>query len=217
MPISLRRPKGAAARGCLEPLCADLECGANCGAPIRRLFRRAVVGERAENQTVLQMGQSPGVRGPTYSRGVQIARVSDHVLHTVERERELVAARLLELRGQASRVRELADGLDSEVETNARLLRQMDELLGYAPQLSLDGLHGDLRGRRLQEIAVQVLRDKRGIGAEVHYREWYQLLVEAGARVAGKDPLASFLTQVSRAPGVESVRPRSGIYRLRTG
>jgi hypothetical protein len=51
---------------------------------------------------------------------------------------------------------------------------------------------------------------------EVHYREWFALLLETGLRVAGKDPLGSFLTQVSRAPAVERVRPRSGLYRLRS-
>jgi hypothetical protein len=91
----------------------------------------------------------------------------------------------------------------------------MDEMLGLAPQLSLDALHGELRGQRLRETAVELLRQKKGVGSVVHYREWYSLLLEAGVRVAGKDPLATFLTQVARAPGVESVRPRSGLYRLR--
>lgn len=91
----------------------------------------------------------------------------------------------------------------------------MDEMLGLSPQLSLDS-HGELRGQKLQEIAVELLRQKKGIGVEVHYRDWFALLLEAGLRIAGKDPLGSFLTQVSRSPAVESVRPRSGLYRLRT-
>lgn len=112
-------------------------------------------------------------------------------------------------------MRELTNELDVEVERNARLLRQMDEMLGLAPQLSLEWMHGELRGRQLQEIAVQLLREKKGIGAVVHYRDWYGLLVDAGGRVAGKNPVATFLTQVARAPNVESVKPRSGLYRLR--
>ncbi|MDX6618503.1 MAG: hypothetical protein QOK36_889 [Gaiellales bacterium] len=40
--------------------------------------------------------------------------------------------------------------------------------------------------------------------------------VRAGIRVGDKDPLGSLLTQVSRASAVESVRPRSGLYRLST-
>ena len=40
-----------------------------------------------------------------------------------------------------------------------------------------------------------------------------RLLTAAGFRVAGRDPIATFLTQVGRANEVESVRPRSGLYR----
>lgn len=144
-----------------------------------------------------------------------VANLSEHVREAVERERELVAQRLAELRDQAARLHVLVEQVDAEVAENARLLRQMDEMLGLAPQLSLEALHGELRGQRLREIAVELLRQKKGIGVTVHYREWYELLLEAGLRVAGRDPIATFLTQIARAPGVESVRPRSGLYRLR--
>lgn len=145
---------------------------------------------------------------------MSVASLSHHVHEAVEAERKVVAARLEELREQSARLHEILEKLDAEVEANARMLRQMDEMLGRSPQLSLEWMHGELRGHRLQEIAVQILREKKGIGAVVHYRDWYDLLVQAGARVAGKDPVATFLTQVARAPGVESVRPRSGLYRL---
>jgi hypothetical protein len=88
-------------------------------------------------------------------------------------------------------------------------------MLGLAPQLSLESFHGELRGKKLQEIAIEVLRQRRGTEAVVHYKEWFDLLIEAGLRIAGRDPLATFLTQISRAPTVESVRPRSGLYKLR--
>jgi hypothetical protein len=146
---------------------------------------------------------------------VAVANLSEHVREAVERERELVAQRLAELRDQAARLHVLVEQVDAEVAKNARLLRQMDEMLGLAPQLSLEALQGELRGQRLREIAVELLRQKKGIGVIVHYREWYELLLEAGLRVAGRDPIATFLTQIARAPGVESVRPRSGLYRLR--
>jgi hypothetical protein len=75
-----------------------------------------------------------------------------------------------------------------------------------APQLSLDAHSGELRGRRLREIAVQILRQRRPPREVVHYREWYALVTGAGVRIAGRDPLATFLTQVDQAPE-ESVRP----------
>jgi hypothetical protein len=145
---------------------------------------------------------------------VAVSHLSEHVQDAVAREREVVAARLDTLREQSRRLHEVVDQVDSDAAETARLLRQMDEMLGLAPQLSLDA-HGELRGQKLQEIAVELLRQKKGVGVEVHYKDWYGLLLEAGLVVGGKDPLATFLTQVGRAANVESVRPRSGLYRLR--
>jgi hypothetical protein len=142
--------------------------------------------------------------------------LSEHVRQSVEREREVVSQRLAGLQDQAARVRAVADALEADAAETARLLRNIDEMLGLAPQLSLDGLHGELRGQKLQQIAVELLRQRRGAGAVVHYREWFDLLLHAGIKVGGRDPLATFLTQIGRAPGVESVRPRSGLYRLKT-
>lgn len=143
--------------------------------------------------------------------------LSDHVRTTVEKEREVVEARLVALQEQSRRLHDLVAAVDADVAETGRLLRNIDEMLGLAPQLSLEALHGDLRGRKLQEIAIELLRQKRAPGAEIHYTEWFALLTEAGLQVAGRDPLATFLTQVSKSTAVESVRPRSGLYRLRTG
>jgi hypothetical protein len=145
---------------------------------------------------------------------VAVAHLSEHVHDVVKRERQVVAERLEALGAQSRRLHEVVDQVDADAAETSRLLRQMDEMLGLAPQLSLDA-HGELRGQKLQEIAVELLRQKKGVGVEVHYRDWYGLLLEAGLVVGGKDPLATFLTQVGRAANVESVRPRSGLYRLR--
>jgi hypothetical protein len=141
--------------------------------------------------------------------------LSEHVQETVERERAVVVARLAALQEQSTRLHKLVDAVDVNVAETSRLLRNIDEMLGLAPQLSLDATQGELRGRKLQEIAVELLRQERGAGSVIHYREWFDLLAEAGLEVGGCDPLASFLTQISRSPAVESVRPRSGLYRLR--
>lgn len=77
-------------------------------------------------------------------------------------------------------------------------------------------MHEDLRGTKLQEIAIELLRERPGADAVVHYRDWFELVADAGLRVAGESPLGTFLTQIARAPAVESVRPRSGLYRLRS-
>jgi len=146
---------------------------------------------------------------------VAVAHLSHHVQQAVEAERDLVAGRLEALREQSARLHELVERVDGDVAETARLLRQMDEMLGIAPQLSLEA-QGELRGQKLQEIAVELLREEKGAGVTVHYRDWFALLLEAGLHVAGRDPLGTFLTQVSRAPQVESVRARSGLYRLRS-
>lgn len=145
-----------------------------------------------------------------------VVAVSEHVEGVLERERGQVAERLHSIQDQADRLRALVDEIDRDVAETARLLRQIDEMLGRAPQLSLS-FDGELRGRELQRVAIELLRCEQAdaVGEPVHYRDWYQLVVGAGARIAGRDPMASFLTHVSRAPGVESVKPRSGLYRLR--
>lgn len=102
-----------------------------------------------------------------------------------------------------------------EVESLSRLIRDLEEMLGIAPQIALCEIDEELRGERLREVALDILREKAGDGTPIHYREWFAALSEAGFRIVGKDPLASFLTQVSRIDRVERVGSRTGLYRLR--
>lgn len=116
---------------------------------------------------------------------------------------------------RARRLRRLADEADQEAERGKRAMSEIGSLLGFAPQLSMDALDERLRGRRLQEIAIQVLVERHGTREPIHYRRWYDLLREAGHLIGGKDPVASFLATVSRAPDVERVGGRSGLYLVR--
>jgi hypothetical protein len=109
----------------------------------------------------------------------------------------------------------VAEQVDRDLASAERLLRQMDEVLGLAPQLAIEDLAGEIRGQRLREVAVDVLRQRRGVGVVIHYTDWLELVVREGVQVGGKNPTATFLTQIAKAPQVESVRPRSGLYRLR--
>lgn len=72
-----------------------------------------------------------------------------------------------------------------------------------------------LRGPAIREAAVEVLAGSGAVEA-IHYREWFELLVAAGYRVAGKDPLAVFLTQITRSP-VVSRSTQAGVYALDRG
>lgn len=130
-------------------------------------------------------------------------------------ERESVAARVADLRRQSQSLHALVDQIDDDLAAAERVLRQMDEMLGLAPQLAIDDLGEELRGQRLREVAVEVLRLRRGVGAVIHYMEWFELLTREGVRIGGKNPSATLLTQITKSPQVESVRPRSGLYRLR--
>ncbi len=118
-------------------------------------------------------------------------------------------------RARAQRLRDLAEQAAEQVVSDERLLRSMAEVLGISPQATIDELGGALRGHRLREVAVAILQKHHPPGVEVHYREWYDLVASEGISVAGKDPVATFLSQVSRADAVEAVGRRTGRYRLR--
>jgi hypothetical protein len=85
------------------------------------------------------------------------------------------------------------------------------------PDAAEDPQPGDtghvLRGPAIREAAVQVLIDQPERIEALHYRRWYELLVQAGYSVTGKDPLAVFLTQVSRSPVVRKAT-KPGEYEL---
>lgn len=140
---------------------------------------------------------------------------SESFAKALSTEHEALVERIRELRLRADRLRGLAEQAERQASEEENYLRELEGLLGIAPQLRLESLNLRLRGQRLQEVAVEILSDKFGAGKPIHYREWYDLLRAAGHEVGGKDPLANFLAHVARAPEVESVSPRSGLYRLR--
>lgn len=147
---------------------------------------------------------------------MSVVSLSEGTRQVVEGEREAVATRLADLRRQSEQLHALVDQVDAELEGAAALLRGMDEMLGRAPQLGLESLNEQLRGERLRQVAVELLRMRRGAGVVIHYREWFELIAAEGVRVGGKDPMATFLTQIGKSPEVETVRPRSGLYRLKS-
>lgn len=156
------------------------------------------------------------VRTPAYVRPVS-HDLTARAREVIEQERDRVQRRTVELGPLSVHLRELLEQVETELLAQARRLRDLDEMLGRAPQLPIDSLDGQLSGRRLREVAVEVLRRHRAAGEPIHYRRWFELVVQTGVRVGGKNPTATFLTQISKAEDIESVRPRSGLYRLRSG
>jgi hypothetical protein len=127
---------------------------------------------------------------------------------------DVIAERLNEARERLIALTELAAMVEDQIAADERVLVQLEGLLGRAAQMPFESLDPRLRGERLREVALQILGQRDG--GPVHYREWYRWLRDEGYAIAGKDPLASFLAQVSRAPQIERVGGgRSGRYQLR--
>lgn len=129
-------------------------------------------------------------------------------------EYESLFARVAQQRAQADRLRALAEQFEERTAADAHLLEELAAALGMSAQLRIDELSPRLRGQRLREVALDVLRSHWAPGEAIHYREWFDLVQQHGGKVGGKDPLATFLAQVHRAPGVASVGRRTGRYRL---
>jgi hypothetical protein len=141
--------------------------------------------------------------------------LSDSFVDVANVEREQLAAQLAEVQARIEHFETLAIEARAEAESLARLIRDLEEVLGIAPQIAMCEIDEELRGERLREVALAVLREKAGDGTPIHYRDWFKALTQAGYRVMGRDPLACFLTQVSRIDRVQKIGRRSGLYRLR--
>ncbi len=88
-------------------------------------------------------------------------------------------------------MRALADQLEENAARDEHLLEELAALVGRAAQLRLEDLDRRLRGQRLREGAMEILRREVGPGAPIHYKEWYGLLLSAAHRVGGRDPVAN--------------------------
>lgn len=73
--------------------------------------------------------------------------------------------------------------------------------------------NGYLRGARIRTVAVHLLAASDEADSAIHYADWFAMLERAGFGVAGKDPVAAFLTQLTRSPVVEKA-DGPGHYRL---
>ena len=130
-------------------------------------------------------------------------------------ERDALVARLLDVQARIDGFEALVAEAREEAESLEASIRAVEEVAGLAPQMAFSEISEELRGERLREVALDVLLRLSTAGDPVHYRIWFEALVASGYRVVGRDPLATFLTQVSRIERVEKIGRRSGLYRLR--
>jgi hypothetical protein len=145
------------------------------------------------------------------------ASFSDSFAVTAREEAERLSMRAEELRVRAERWIERGAALLHEAERLEARTRDLEELLGRAPQLRLDLQTTELQGQQLREEATKILLVRRGVRSPVHYREWYEFVTSSGLKVGGKNPIATFLTQITRSPLVSRVDGRSGVYELDPG
>ena len=158
----------------------------------------------------------------TPSRRMQAAAAAER--ERVERELARLSGREAELNAELAAVQAARDELehqrhvlnhfthgDQPAQSPSRARRRL-RAIPDSPPAPDDGTTL-LRGARIREAAVRVLAAHTEPEAPVHYRDWFELLMARGFLPVGKDPLATFLTQIGRSPIVKRTTT-SGIYVL---
>jgi len=151
---------------------------------------------------------------------------SARLLRAVAAERGELERRRGVLLERRRRVQEELDEIEASVAEFDERLALISRLAGQDSQQERSGADAVveldasdersqpvLRGPAIRAAAVRVLLAHPRRPEALHYRQWFELVAEAGYTVAGKDPLAVFLTQLSRSPLVRR-GTQSGVYEL---
>jgi hypothetical protein len=130
-------------------------------------------------------------------------------------ERNKLIARYEQARNRHEELAQEANQAAREAERYLKTIRELGELLGIEDQLSITELIPELRGERLREVAAEIVfRHFKPGDPPFHYKRWLELVVNEGHRIGGKNPAATFLTQVARVEGIERVGRRTGLYQV---
>jgi hypothetical protein len=129
-------------------------------------------------------------------------------------QRRRLSSRIEEHLEEREALMAIIAGISDQLARDEHMLAEVESLLGTETQLRLEQADLRLRGRRLEEVATQVLAEEVGNEAEVHYRDWFALLRARGYLVGGKEPINTFLAQINRSEAIERIGRRSGRYRL---
>jgi hypothetical protein len=146
---------------------------------------------------------------------------SQRLVAAAEAERQRLER---ELRRSLARAAAAADELQKAVETGSEVrqrLALLDQLglssgSGETPQpIPSERVEGAtvVKGAQIRKLAVRLLAGSAAPEQPIHYAEWFKRFSEAGYSIAARDPLANFLTQVSRSPVVRRASD-SGTYAL---
>ena len=186
-------------------------------SPLERRPRGALYADTSARPSVYQLGKpTDSVRRRPYACGVVASPIalSPEFKATAAVERDALMQRYDECLARSEQHAALADEAAREAERYAKTIRELGEILEIEDQLSIVPLSAELRGERLRDIAADVLWRHFRAGDVVHYKQWFDLVVADGYRIGGKNPAATFLTQVARVDSVERVGRRSGLYKL---
>lgn len=149
---------------------------------------------------------------PSRSSSSRLARAAGAERMALLRERDKLTRRRHHVADQLA-------ALDAQLAAVEERLQLIDRLVPEAanvhplPSRAGGAAGSGLKGAAIRAAAVEALLQRPDPAAPIHYREWFRLLESAGREVAGKDPLAVFLTQISRSPVVRR-STRSGVYEL---
>jgi chaperonin cofactor prefoldin len=166
-------------------------------------------------QGKLTLSYAYSIHPPSPRPSIRLLRAAAAERVELEKHRDRILRERDSLRTELERI----EGTLAEVEDRRRLL---DQLAPIEPATTSDPTeqqdHGSpvpaqqLRGPAIRETAVGLLAESPQTDV-IHYRQWFELLRSTGYEVVGKDPLAVFLTQVSRSPAVRK-STQAGIYEI---
>lgn len=146
------------------------------------------------------------------SPSAALLRTARSEIERIDRNMATIEQRRAALLGQ------LAD-LDAEAETYRRRRQLLEELAcveqgvpTVASATAAPPTRSTIKGAELRRVAGRLLWSVLG-ESEVHYREWFERVVSEGYAIGGKDPVASFLTNIRDSPAVERGSTH-GYYRL---
>jgi hypothetical protein len=156
---------------------------------------------------------------PTPSTSNRLLRAAAAERSELARHRDRLMTARATLRQELDRIEASLGEIDDRDALLARLAPQdagagAGDAAHGTPPVSVIAPAGDvLRGPAIRKAAVRVLLDHPERPEAMHYRRWYELLTAAGFAVAGKDPLAVFLTQLNRSP-VVTRGTQTGVYAI---
>lgn len=139
------------------------------------------------------------------------------LIRAAQKELDRLARAASELRGRRQALQAQLDELTGELRALEGRRDLLLEVTGQPAVPAEDAAEDDapkrvLRGRELRRLAARTLHEWAG-EEPVHYRELYERVLAGGNVLTGKDPAATFLTNLRESPAI--VRgAKMGHYRL---